>query len=210
MLIGAPVDIDRAVPDELKVISLCDLAADEALADAEIDDHSIDRDRFGCAISAHMGDSSGCAAQVGMGHLYGKSTIPWWHQWLPNTACSHVANRHKLYGPRLCHSTACASGLIEVLSAVRSIEDGQCDLALVGSAEALHPLLAAGFYQMRVLAQHEDPRQACRPFDLDRQGFVMGEGAAMFVLERLNHAQARGRGSMPRWPAAGCWRWPIT
>ncbi len=192
LLLGAPVDIDRAVPDELKVISLCDRAADEALADAQIDHDAVAAERFGCAISAHMGDASGCAALVGMGHLYADSTIPWWHQWLPNSACSHVANRHKLHGPRLCHSTACASGLIEVLSAVRAIEDGQCDLALAGSAEALQPLFAAGFYQMRVLAQHEDPRQACRPFDLDRQGFVMGEGAAMFVLERLSHAQARG------------------
>src|SRR5207244_1819414 len=55
-----------------------------------------------------------------------------------------------------------------------------------------HPLFAAGFQQMRVLADHDDPRQACRPFDTERQGFVMGEGGAMFVLERLSHAQQRG------------------
>ena len=74
---------------------------------------------------------------------------------------------------------------------MRSIQDGQCDIALAGSAEAIDPLFAAGFHQMRVLAHHEDPQQACRPFDAERQGFVMGEGAAMFVLERLSHAQAR-------------------
>ena len=88
-------------------------------------------------------------------------------------------------GPRLSHSTACASGLIAVLTAVRSIQDDQCDMALAGSAEAITPLFAAGFHQMKVLADHDDPRQACRPFDLDRQGFVMGEGGAMFVLERM-------------------------
>jgi len=76
-------------------------------------------------------------------------------------------------------------------AAARSIQDNQCDIALAGSAEAIHPLFAAGFHQMRVLAYHDDPRQACRPFDSQRNGFVMGEGAALFVLERLSHALER-------------------
>lgn len=79
-----------------------------------------------------------------------------------------------------------------MLQAIRAIRDGQCDLALTGSSEAIHPLFAAGFYNMGVLADHVDPTQACRPFDLARNGFVMGEGAAMFVLERLGHARERG------------------
>jgi 3-oxoacyl-(acyl-carrier-protein) synthase len=111
---------------------------------------------------------------------------------MPNTACSTVANQYGLLGPRICHSTACASGLIDILAAVRSIRDGQCDIALAGSAEAFHPLFAAGFRRMRVLAEHEDPKQACRPFDRARHGFVMGEGSAMFVMERLSHAKRRG------------------
>jgi 3-oxoacyl-(acyl-carrier-protein) synthase len=78
------------------------------------------------------------------------------------------------------------------MSAVRSILDGQCDLALAGSAEAIDPLFAAGFQNMRVLATSDDPSRACRPFDRQRNGFVMGEGAAMFLLERLSHAQSRG------------------
>jgi 3-oxoacyl-(acyl-carrier-protein) synthase len=191
LLIGAPVDVELSAPDELKVLALCDRVADEALADARIDDSLVAPERFGCSISAHMGDTRGFA-DLGIGPPPAPSTIPWFHQWLPNTACSRVANRHRLHGPRMCHSTACASGLIEVLSAVRAIQDGQCDLALAGSAEVVHPLFAAGFHQMRVLASHDDPGQACRPFDLARQGFVMGEGGAMFVLERLDHARARG------------------
>ena len=192
LLIGAPADIELRAPDQLKVLAMCDQVADEALSDARIEPGTIRPERFGCGISAHMGDTRWSAEQFGLSHLLPQGNIPWWEQWLPNTACSRVANRHRLFGPRLCHSTACASGLIEVLGAVRAIQDDQCDIALAGSAEAFSSLFAAGFYQMRVLAHHDDPRQACRPFDLGRQGFVMGEGSAMFVLERLSHAQARG------------------
>ncbi len=191
LLIGAPVDMPLSTPDELKVLALAETAAAEALDDARLEHARIRPDRFGCAISGHMGDTGWCVERAGLDHLYPPRTIPWWEQWLPNTACSQIANRYGLYGPRLCHSTACASGLIEVLSATRAIQDGQCDIALAGSAEGFHSLFAAGFRQMRVLAHHDDPQQACRPFDLGRQGFVMGEGAAMFVLERHSHALAR-------------------
>jgi 3-oxoacyl-(acyl-carrier-protein) synthase len=192
MLIGAPVDIVLEAPDQLKVLALCNRVSDEAMADAQIKPESIDPGRFGCAVSAHMGDIRGMIEQFHCEHLSPPTTIHWRNQWLPNTACSNVGNRHNLMGPRLSHSTACASGLIAVLTAVRSIQDNQCDLALAGSAEAITPLFAAGFHQMKVLADHDDPRQACRPFDMDRQGFVMGEGGAMFVLERMSHALERG------------------
>jgi len=192
LLIGAPVEISGERPGQLKPIALCQHAAAEAIDDARIDFSHVDLDRFGCAVSGHMGDTNGLEPVDVRDRLAADGVVPWWSQWLPNTACSQVANRYRLGGPRLCHSTACASGLIEILSAVRSIQDGQCDLALAGSAEAIHPLFAAGFQAMRVLAHHEDPRQACRPFDSGRSGFVMGEGSAMFVIERLSHAQRRG------------------
>jgi 3-oxoacyl-(acyl-carrier-protein) synthase len=118
--------------------------------------------------------------------------IEWWKQLLPNTSCAIVASDYHLCGPRLSNSTACASGTIAILKAIRAIRDGQCDIILAGSSEAIHPLFAAGFYNMGVLAEHEVPAQASRPFDLHRNGFVMGEGAAMLVLERLEHARQRG------------------
>ncbi len=190
-LIGAPVDIELEYPGQLKPIPLARRAADEALRDAEIDWHQVDRDRFGCFISGHMGDTGFVDAQLGF-DTRGPNGVPWWEQWFPNMTCKEIANRYGLWGPRVSHSVACASGLVEVLAAVRSIQDGQCDIALTGSADAIHPLFAAGFMRMRVLAHHEDPRQACRPFDAKRNGFVMGEGAAMFVVERLSHALRRG------------------
>jgi len=184
-LIAATVEVPHE-PGGLKVFPLVHRAAAEAIDDARLneDDREVDRERFGCAISAHMGNVDWLADRTGK--------VPWHTQWLPNTACVDVAVRHRLGGPRLCHSTACASGLIEVMTARRAILDGQCDLALAGSGEAIHPLFAAGFQRMRVLAQHEDPQQASRPFDADRTGFVLGEGAGMFVLERLSHALSRG------------------
>jgi 3-oxoacyl-(acyl-carrier-protein) synthase len=72
------------------------------------------------------------------------------------------------------------------------IQDDQCDIALTGGADAIHPLFAAGFRSMKVLADDNDPRRACRPFDRNRHGFVLGEGAAMMVVERLSHAERRG------------------
>ena len=189
--IGAPADVEREFPGQLKAVALNLHAAAEAMADADVDLARVNPDRFACAISAHMGDAGGLYERNGRPPLPHARAAPWWQQWFPNTACATVANRYGLRGPRLCHSAACASGLIEVLSAARSIQDGQCDIALAGSAEAFDPLFAAGFQAMRVLAHHDDPKQASRPFDSRRTGFVMGEGSALFVIERLSHALRR-------------------
>lgn len=193
MMLAAMVDVDGEFPGQLKNIPLCRQTAAEALADARIHIGSVDRDRFGCSIGAHMGDTDFVVERLGLqDRLIPPGKLPWWQQWFPNTACSIVARDYDLRGPRLSNSTACASGTIAILKAVRAIQDDQCDLALAGSSEAIHPLFAAGFYNMGVLADHADPTQACRPFDSNRTGFVMGEGAGMFVLERLTHARERG------------------
>ncbi len=190
-LLAATIDIAPEIPRQLKVITLCHAAAAEAIADANIDFSRVDLDRFGCAISGHVGDT-GWMDDKAFDECRTPEEQHWWQQFLPNASCCDVANRYRLCGPRFSHSVACASGLIDFLSAVRAVEDGQCDIALAGSAEAIHPLFAAGFNRMRVLAQDDDPQRACRPFDKDRKGFVMGEGAAMFVVERLSHAKRRG------------------
>jgi 3-oxoacyl-(acyl-carrier-protein) synthase len=193
LLLGATADVEGEYPGQLKNIPLCRQTAAEALADARIHFPRVDRDRFGCSIGAHMGDTGYVVERLGKeAELHPPGKPPWWEQWLPNTACAMVAADYDLRGPRLSNSTACASGSIAILKAVRSIRDDQCDIALAGSSEAIHPLFAAGFYNMGVLADHEDPTQACRPFDANRTGFVMGEGAAMFVLELFEHAQERG------------------
>ena len=187
--IAAYVDSTPPVPHQLKVIHLAKCAADEAIYDSALRLDEVDGNRVGCAVSGHMGDWRWLRQQHGKSEPAEPGDADNWEQFLPNSSCWNIATHYGLMGPRICHSTACASGLIDIMSAVRAIRDGQCDLALAGSAEAIDPLFAAGFQKMRVLAT---PQAGCRPFDRNRQGFVMGEGAAMFVLERLSHASARG------------------
>ncbi|MCE9555024.1 MAG: beta-ketoacyl-[acyl-carrier-protein] synthase family protein [Planctomycetes bacterium] len=191
LLLGAPVMQVAGMLHLAKVIALSRVAAIEAIEDSALDVDDCDHTRIACAISAHMGDTGWFAEHYGRHDLLPAEGLNW-NQWLPNSACVSVAEHYGFAGPRIGHSTACASGLMDVLAAIRSLRDDQCDVALAGSAEAFHPLFAAGFRQLRVLAEHDEPTKASRPFDKDRNGFVMGEGAAMFVLERLGHAIARG------------------
>lgn len=186
-MLGATVDhppTTQGLPD----IPLALRAAAEALDDCQIDKSDIEPSRFGCSIAANFGDTPG----VHWLRREALGTISLWsEQWIPMSVNAIVGRLLKLHGPRLCCTSACASGSIATLNAARAIQDGQCDMALAGATQTLHPLLAAGFHNMRVLACHEDPAQACRPFDAKRTGFVMGEGSAMLVLERLDHALAR-------------------
>ena len=185
--VAATVD-DPVHERELKSVELARHAASEAIRDARVDFRDVDRDRFACAISAHMADTRWIANRHG---LVSSRGVQNWDRFLPNAGCSAIANQFGLFGPRLCHSTACASGIIDFITAVRNIQDGHADMALAGSGEGIDSLFAAGFKKMRVLSEADDPSQACLPFDRNRNGFVMGEGAAMLVVERLSHALAR-------------------
>ena len=190
--VGGTVEFAEPLGSRLKVFPICELAADEAVRDARIDFDEVDLNRFACVISGHMGDSRWIDEQFGLLRAVAGPQIPWWEQMFPDSACSLVARRYHLGGPRLCHSTACASSLISVLAAKRMIVDDQCDIALAGGGDAIDPLFVAGFDRMRVLAKDPDPNRACRPFDRTRKGFVFGEGGALFVIERLSHALRRG------------------
>jgi len=165
-------------------------AASEAIQDSQLLEESIDLTRFGCALTAQMGDTPGYSSLRAEASPTG-AVSTWWKEWLPNTICANVANHFRLEGPRQCNAAACASSVVSVLQATRAIKDDQCDMVLAGGVQTIHPLIAAGFHNMRVLAFHEQPELACRPFDANRSGFVMGEGSAMMVLERLSHAVAR-------------------
>ena len=111
-----------------------------------------------------------------------------------NAAASHIALSLGLGGECLTYSVACASSAVAIGEAMRRIQSGEMDLAVAGGAEASMPFGGLKAWEsLQVMAPAgEDPAQACRPFDAERRGLVLGEGAAALVLERLEHAQARG------------------
>ncbi|HMP07257.1 MAG TPA: beta-ketoacyl-[acyl-carrier-protein] synthase family protein [Lacipirellulaceae bacterium] len=166
-------------------------AASEAIHDSQLDLDDCDLTRFGSSTSTCGGATPWMADEIRRRH---RLTYPvaWWDNMYLASPMARVTDDLGLQGPRMCNSTACATGTIAALNAYKAIRDGQCDKALVFAAQTIHPILAAGFYNMRVLAKAENPAEACRPFDANRTGFVMGEGAAALVLERLSDARARG------------------
>jgi 3-oxoacyl-[acyl-carrier-protein] synthase II len=113
---------------------------------------------------------------------------------LANLAAGHIAMRVGARGPSLCVATACATGNHAIGEAFRALQRGDADLIIAGGAEAaLIPLGLGGFMVMRALSRRNDaPESASRPFERSRDGFVMGEGAGVVVLETLTHARARG------------------
>jgi 3-oxoacyl-[acyl-carrier-protein] synthase II len=110
-----------------------------------------------------------------------------------NAASGHIAMRYGFTGPNLCTVSACSSSNHAIGEAMRYIRDGYVDLVIAGGSEAAtHPLTVAAFAQMTALTKNPDPESASRPFDKDRNGFVLSEGGCALVLESEEHARARG------------------
>ena len=113
---------------------------------------------------------------------------------LMDSIAGNLALHFGLQGPNYMTSSACASGGNAIIDAFNFIRMGRCDLMVTGGAEAcIAELTVGGFDAMRALStRNDEPQRASRPFDVDRDGFVMGEGSAIMILEDLEHAQARG------------------
>jgi 3-oxoacyl-[acyl-carrier-protein] synthase II len=118
-------------------------------------------------------------------------TIP---KLMVNSASGHVSALYGAKGPNFAVATACASAANSIGSALRAIQYGDADVMITGASEAaLTPIGLAGFQNMRALSFRSDaPQQASRPFDIDRDGFVLSEGAGVIVVEELEHARRRG------------------
>jgi 3-oxoacyl-[acyl-carrier-protein] synthase II len=118
-------------------------------------------------------------------------TIP---KLMVNSASGHVSSLYGIKGPNFAVATACASAANSIGSAMRAIQYGDADVMVTGASEAaLTPIGLAGFQNMRALSfRSEAPQQASRPFDVDRDGFVLSEGAGVVVIEELEHAKQRG------------------
>ena len=116
----------------------------------------------------------------------------WSHAFPTDSATRAIAGVMNARAGISCPVAACATGLISILQGAAMIHSGQCDVCIVGSADAgLRASVLSSFHRLRVTSRHQNPATACRPFDVSRDGFLVGEGAAVFILESRQHADAR-------------------
>jgi 3-oxoacyl-[acyl-carrier-protein] synthase II len=187
-----PKDIRRT--DRFAQMALA--AAKMAMQDAGIDLERVDRKRFGVNVSSGIGGLKTLEDQHTTLLVKGPSrvsafTIP---MLISNMASGLISIEFGLKGPNLCIVTACATSNNAIGESWRIIKFGDADIFIAGGAEAaIIPIGLAGFAAMKALStRNDEPERASRPFDRDRDGFVMGEGAGIMVVEELEHAKARG------------------
>lgn len=172
------------------------LAAREAVADAGLDPSVWESGRVAVVIgSAHGGlpfydDQHAVLATKGPRRVSPKLAP----LTVVNSAASSVCMDLGARGPSMAVSTACSSGTVAIGTAHQMLRTGACDIAVAGGAESVcSRLLIASACQMKAVStRRDDPAAACRPFDADRDGFVVGEGSGLLVMERPGHARARG------------------
>jgi 3-oxoacyl-[acyl-carrier-protein] synthase II len=171
-------------------------AAKMAMQDSGLDLEKTDRKRFGAIVSSGIGGLKTLEEQHTTLITKGPSrvsafTIP---MLISNMASGFISMEYGLQGPNLCIVTACATSNNAIGESWRIIKFGDADMFLAGGAEAsIVAIGLAGFSAMKALStRNDEPQRASRPFDRDRDGFVMGEGAGIVLVEELEHAKARG------------------
>ncbi len=171
-------------------------AAKSAMADAGIDMEKVVRERFGVLVSSGIGglktleDQHSALVDKGPDRV-SAFTIP---MLISNMASGIISMEFGLRGPNMCIVTACATSNNAIGEAWRIIKFGDADIFLAGGSEAaVIPIGLGGFSAMKALStRNAEPQRASRPFDRDRDGFVIGEGGGVVVVEELEHAKARG------------------
>lgn len=171
-------------------------AAVEAIRDAGIDDYAGDKNRVGVSVGSGIGGLNtiyeNCIelSNGGPRHI-SPFFIP---KCIINMAAGHISIKYGFRGPNIAIVTACATGAHSIGEGVRLIQHGDADIMVCGGCEgAVGKIGVAGFSAMKALStRNDDPTAASRPWDKDRDGFVMSEGAGILVLEEYEHAVARG------------------
>jgi 3-oxoacyl-[acyl-carrier-protein] synthase II len=170
-------------------------ASDMAIEDAKIPLDRIDKTRAGVLVGAGMGGLQTLEAQHKILLEKGPSRVsPFFIPMeIINLAPGHISIRYGFLGVNFAIVSACATGAHSIGEATRYIQRGEMDVMIAGGTEAtITPLAVAGFGNMKALStRNDDPQHASRPFDKDRDGFVIGEGSGMLILESLEHALAR-------------------
>ncbi len=171
-------------------------ASIEAVKDAGLDLEKEDRSRVGCVIGSAAGDYHNIEEQYHRFQQKGPGSvnplsIP---RIIPNMPACNAAIVLGIHGPNMGVSTACATGAFAIGSALSLLREGRADVVLAGGTEStITPLVIDGYATMRVLSRRNDePEKASRPFDADREGFVIGEGSGVLVMETMEHAIKRG------------------
>ena len=173
-------------------------AAGQALEDAGLTDMDEDlKQRTGVSIGSGIGGLPGIESESNVLKERGPGRVSphFVHGRLINLTSGQVSIKYGLMGPNHSVVTACSTGAHSIGDAARMIKDGDADIMLAGGAEStINPLGVAGFAQAKALntSFNDRPEQASRPYDKNREGFVMGEGAGVVVLEEYEHAKARG------------------
>ncbi len=171
-------------------------AADEAIQSSGIDCEAIDRDRSGVLIGSGIGGIITLEDQIGRSIQQGPSRVSPFlvPMMIGDMAAGIVAIRYNFRGPNFGVASACATGCHAIGEASWILRRGDADVMLAGGTEAcVSPIACAGFSAMKALSQrNNEPQAASRPFDADRDGFVLADGAGVLVLETLEHALGRG------------------
>lgn len=200
--IGGEVTVDPTTLSTLNVANLSRIAqfsmvaASETLQDSRFLEGGTNPKRVGICLGSGLGGMYFSEEAIGALRDCGPRgvspmTVPFVD---PNAIVSQIAMKWGLRGRQFTVSTACSSSAHALGIAMEMIKNGHCDAVLAGGVEAtMSPLIFAGFDRLRAMSTRNDtPATACRPFSIDRDGFVMGEGAAMLMLESEEHALARG------------------
>jgi 3-oxoacyl-[acyl-carrier-protein] synthase II len=173
------------------------IASDEAVLDAGISKENVNPDRVGVIFASGIGGLITFQNEV-MEFAKGDGTPRFNPFFIPkmilDIAAGHISMRHGFRGPNFAVVSACASSTNAIIAATTELRLGKADIIITGGSESvISEAGVGGFNAMKALSErNEDPKTASRPFDKDRDGFVMGEGAGVLVLEELEHARRRG------------------
>ncbi len=189
-------------------------AAHEAITQAQLIDHDLDSHRIGVSVGAEASRPPVSRIAESLNHLRNNSASRVYRSvspkdfliLAPSFPATAVANLVRASGPNLTTSTACTSSAQAIGDALRVLRRGQADIMVAGGTDRLvEELMLLGFSLLGALSTRtQSPKTACRPFDRTRDGFVLGEGSGVVVLERAEHAQKRGAKSMGRLLGYGC------
>tara|TARA_B000000609_G_scaffold136522_1_gene112545 strand:+ start:626 stop:1861 length:1236 start_codon:yes stop_codon:yes gene_type:complete len=170
------------------------IASDQAIESSNLNSYkSLDKERVGVIIGSGIGGISTLTEQHIRLQKSPKRVSPFFiPSLISDIAAGHVSIKYGFKGPNYGLVSACATGTHAIGDAYRMIQYGDSDVIITGGTEAsVHPLAIAGFANMRALSKNPNYNDACRPFDLNRDGFVLGEGSGVIVLEEYEHALKR-------------------